>query len=153
PFTVTDNKIALVIACSSSPLAPSATAVCTATYAITQSDLDAGSVTNQATATNGAVTSNQAQATVSAAQTKTISLIKAVDKATAQMGGVLTYTLTYRNTGNITLHQVVIGDAVPVNTAFTSASNGGTLSGGSAAWTIDTLAPGATGNVTMTVTV
>ena len=38
----------------------------TATYTITQADLDAGSVTNIATATNGTVTSGEATATVNA---------------------------------------------------------------------------------------
>ena len=49
PFTVTDDKVTTVT-CAAGPLAPGATLNCTGTYAITQAELNAGSVTNTATA-------------------------------------------------------------------------------------------------------
>ncbi len=54
-------------------MAPGASIVCTATYNITQTDLNNGSVTNTASATakdpnNVTITSNQAQATVNASK-------------------------------------------------------------------------------------
>ncbi|PYT15718.1 MAG: hypothetical protein DMF51_06235, partial [Acidobacteria bacterium] len=44
-------------------------------------------------------------------------------------GANLIYTLSYSNTGNVTATGVVISDTVPANTAFVSATGGGTLSG------------------------
>ena len=73
PFTVSDDK-ATVTCPATSSLAPGATVTCAASYTIQQSDLDAGSVTNHATATNGSATSNVAQATVTAVQQLTLSV-------------------------------------------------------------------------------
>jgi len=63
PFTVTDNKVTVTCPVTTN-LAPSASITCTASYTVIQADLDAGSITNTATASNGTVTSDQAQATV-----------------------------------------------------------------------------------------
>ena len=72
PFSVTDNKTG-TFSCGSGPLAPAGTTSCTATYTVTQADINAGSITNTATATttytddagnDEAVTSNTASATV-----------------------------------------------------------------------------------------
>ena len=68
PFTVNDDKLGAV-ACPAGNLAPNATVTCSASYAVTQADLDAGSITNNATATDGTLTSNESQATVTAVQT------------------------------------------------------------------------------------
>ena len=67
PFTVSDNK-ATVTCPADTSLAPGASITCTATYTIGQADLDAGAVTNTATATNGTVTSNPDTETVTAVQ-------------------------------------------------------------------------------------
>src|SRR3989442_2726675 len=54
----------------SGPLAPNTTTSCTSTHTITQANLDAGSITNTATASGNGVTSNTATATVTAVQTR-----------------------------------------------------------------------------------
>jgi len=77
---------------------------CTASYTITQADLDAGSVNNSATAHAGGVNSTPATATVTAIQNKSISLTKAANPTTYNtVGQTITYTYTIKNTSNIDL--------------------------------------------------
>jgi uncharacterized repeat protein (TIGR01451 family) len=63
PFSVADDK-ASVSCPATAQLVVDASLTCTATHVITQADLDAGSVVNVATATNGTVTSPQVTARV-----------------------------------------------------------------------------------------
>ena len=78
PFAINDDK-ATDESCpqTPNPLPVGAAITCSASHSITQADLDAGSVTNHATATatfgNNTVTSNEAQATVNAMQTPALS--------------------------------------------------------------------------------
>ena len=100
-------------------LAPGASITCTASYTITQADLDAGSVTNVASATNGTVTSTTDTATVTAVQSPALSLAKdgtldmtvVAPSGRVDVGDKVNYTLTATNTGNVTLHGVTIVDA------------------------------------------
>ncbi len=99
-------------------------------------------------------------------------LVKVVDKPTAQPGELLTYTITYTNTGSEALSTLVIDDATPGFTTFNSASCllplPANLTGCSAStqpapgatgpirWTFnpgDTLQSGASGQVQFLVTV
>lgn len=48
--------------------------------------------------------------------------VKSVDKAYANIGDTLTYTLTLRNTGNTTANNVVLTDTIPLGTTFVSNS-------------------------------
>ena len=57
PFTVSDDKTSNESCPATSTLAPGASITCTSSYTITQTDLDHGSVTNTASASNGLVTS------------------------------------------------------------------------------------------------
>src|SRR5205085_5753206 len=105
PFTVSDDKATVSCpALTPNSLAPQATTTCTASYTVTQPDLNGGSVTNHATATNGTTTSNQAQATVKAVQTKSLSLTKTAAPLTySAVGQAITYTYVLKNTGTVTL--------------------------------------------------
>src|SRR5207253_2903721 len=109
PFTVTDDK-STDETCPAVPtsLAPGATITCTASYTATQADLDAGSVTNIASAHgsfNGTpVNSPTDSATVTATQTKSLSLTKTASPTTySTVGQSITYTYVLKNTGNVTL--------------------------------------------------
>lgn len=79
-------------------------------------------------------------------------LVKAVDRASAQPGDTLTYTLTYTNPGAQTLSGITIADATPAWTVFVDASCL-TLGGGLSACSVSAQpAPGGSGNVTWTLT-
>ena len=113
---VTDDRIAGAIPCTPSTLATGMTATCTAEYAISQADVDAGQVTNAANATGTTpndddVTSPPADATVHAVQTPGIHLVKsAFPTSYAEPGETIHYTYTVANTGNVTLHDVRLTD-------------------------------------------
>jgi uncharacterized repeat protein (TIGR01451 family) len=106
-FTISDDHINGNAPFSCGPnnttLPPNGTVSCTAPYQITQGDLDAGSVTNTATASGAGFTSDKATATVTGTQTKTISLAKSANPATYAVGTTITYTYVVKNTGNTTL--------------------------------------------------
>jgi uncharacterized repeat protein (TIGR01451 family) len=105
PFTVTDDHITGAIACGSTDLAPGGTTTCTATYTITQADMDAGSVTNTANAAaSDGTKAGPVQAKVTTTQTRTMSLTKTPNPTTyTQVGDKITYTYVITNTGNVTL--------------------------------------------------
>jgi len=86
----------------------------TATYTVTQTDLDAGKVKNCAEATSGAATATTQCVTVFANQQPHLTLDKRVNNAktsTVRSPGKVTYTFTVTNDGNVTLHDVSIDDA------------------------------------------
>ena len=106
PIVVSDNLIASV-SCPALPtggLAPDASISCTADYVVTQSDLDAGSVTNLATATDGTITTPIASETIPADAAPGLSIAKtSPDTSFASLGQTLTYSYALTNEGNITL--------------------------------------------------
>src|SRR4051812_9228002 len=92
-------------------LDPGESVTCTASYTITQADLDTGSVTNEATATADGTTSNTDTQTATATQTPALAVAKSVDPDSyAAVGEVLTYTYVVTNTGNQTLTGITLAD-------------------------------------------
>jgi uncharacterized repeat protein (TIGR01451 family)/gliding motility-associated-like protein len=140
------------LAVTPSTLAPNETGTGTATYTIIQADVDAGKVTNSATVTgttptNGTVTDISGTTILNDTPTETtltpnpsIALVKTgTVGGTGAVGYLITYTFTVTNTGNSTLTNVMINDALTnsVNLAVSPS----------------TLAPNATGTATATYTI
>jgi len=106
--SVTDDKLSNETCADTSPLAPGATRNCTGTYTITQADLDAGSVINQATASAilgaSTVTSNPASATVTTYVGPRLTLVITSNPPSwTGSGQILTFTYTLKNTGSVVL--------------------------------------------------
>ena len=106
-------------------LAPGASETCTADspYTVTQSDVDAGGVTDSATATG--VDTQGAQSDPSAASKVTVPAVAAApsvsltknatvdpstDQNAVQVGDRISYSYTVTNTGNVTLTSVAVSD-------------------------------------------
>ncbi len=138
-------------------LAPGATdsTTYTATYTLTQADIDVGEVQNQATTTgtppagppvsdlSGTTTGDDAPTVTPLGQAPAIQLVKSVTNqadllAGTNVGDPVNYSFTVTNTGNVTLNNVTVTDTLP----------GITLSGGP----IPSLAPGASDSTTYTAT-
>src|SRR5205085_6904270 len=101
---ISDPTLGSLVCSGSTTLAPGGSLTCTASYTIKQSDLDAGSVHNHATATNGNGVNAEADASVNAVQTKSLSLTKSATPSTySAVGQVISYTYVLKNTGNVTL--------------------------------------------------
>ena len=107
-YAVSDNKTTVTCPQTPNPLNPGQFITCTATYTVTQADIDAGSVVNIATASAmyGAnpVTSNQDTVTVPALQGPALTLDK--DTPTLNynsVGDVIQYTYKVTNSGNVSL--------------------------------------------------
>ena len=121
-LSVTD-PLAGGVTCLVTTLAPGALTTCTAdvTYSIAQSDVDAGSVTNTATASaldpdGDGVTSDPAIVTTPvmhrAALSATLrsSVTDVSGDGRSSLGDVITFWATVRNTGTVTLHGIGVSD-------------------------------------------
>ena len=118
--SVVDSKLGDV-ACAARTLAPGASTTCTstATHTVTHGDVDAGAVTNTATATGrpptgDAVTSSDDATIPTVAARPAIELRKTAQLAggsgVAQIGDVVSYEFTVTNVGNVTLTGVGVAD-------------------------------------------
>jgi len=114
-ITVDDPMFASVV-CPTSPVAPGDHTTCTASYSTTQADLDAGSISNTATASalelSGAtVTSDSSTATVTATQAPHLTLVKSASPTSvAAKDDVVSYSFHVTNDGNVTLNGIAIDD-------------------------------------------
>ncbi len=88
----------------------------TASYRLTQADLDHGSVSDTATAGGLApgdapVVADSSAVTVPVTQSPALSVVKKSDVSTVSAAGqTIGYTFTVTNTGNVTLHSVTVID-------------------------------------------
>ncbi|WP_247041177.1 DUF11 domain-containing protein, partial [Arthrobacter rhizosphaerae] len=107
------------ITCPSSTLAVGVSQTCTATYTLTQADVDAGTLVNTATA-NGTppgsttpIPSDPSTVTIPSTPAPSVSLDKSADKTTLVTGETVTYSFSSTNSGNVTLTNVGITDPLP----------------------------------------
>ena len=128
--------------CPVTTLAPGVTTTCTATYTLTQADVDAGVVDNTASVDRDAADRcsrhrhRHGQLAGRAQPRPSASTSRRPPPSGATAGSTIAYTFVVTNTGNVTLHGVAITDAKvgPVTCPVT------------------TLAPGATTTCTTTYT-
>ncbi len=111
---VDDPKVGSV-SCPDTTLVPGASTTCTATYTLTQADVDAGQVVNTATAGGTPPTGDPVTGTDSVTtpieQTPSISLTKSADVTSELMAGdLVNYTFLLTNTGNVSLDTIEVSD-------------------------------------------
>ncbi|MDQ4213819.1 DUF7507 domain-containing protein [Microbacterium sp. ASV81] len=98
-------------------LAPGETVTAAATYTITQADVDATSVTNNASVTGtppaGSDVTATATRTINGTATQSILLDKQTASIVSRAGDVVTYDFTVTNTSPLTLNDVTITDPLP----------------------------------------
>ncbi|MCB5200850.1 DUF11 domain-containing protein, partial [Loktanella sp. TSTF-M6] len=123
PVTINDPLLAAAgdaITCEAGPLAPGGALSCTGIYQVTQADIDAGGVTNTATAQSGATASAPDSVTVPAQQTPALDTVKnavsitfegvtypGIDPVYFRNGAVVNYTFLVTNTGNTTITDTI----------------------------------------------
>ncbi|GAT88312.1 hypothetical protein [Paenarthrobacter nicotinovorans] len=109
-------------------LLPGQTVTATATYAITQADIDAGHVANSATTTGTPpsgppVTPPPGTTDTPLTPAPAMEFTKSADDSAvhdpSKAGDLITYTFTAKNTGNVTLKNVVIDDPLAGLSALT----------------------------------
>ena len=111
PFTVNDDKQGTLTNCATGSLAPLETTTCTDTYAVTQADLDFGSITNNATVTGNSITSPADSVTVNVFPNPSIQVIKSSTAANITAANqVVPYSFVVTNEGDITLTGVTVSD-------------------------------------------
>lgn len=94
-------------------LAPGEALTCTATYVVQQGDVDAGSVTNTATATGDGPKGDplppvEDETTVEFEQTPSLALTKTASADEVEVGDTVAYTFTVENDGNVTVSGVEV---------------------------------------------
>jgi len=117
----------------------------TGTYMVTQNDVDFGRVDNTATANSAETDPVNDSVTVTSSQGPALSINKsAVESRYTAIGDVIHYTITVKNTGNVTLTGVTVNDSLIPNLTGPIGYEGpsGTLEVGDT-WTF-------TGNYTIT---
>ncbi|WP_233251750.1 DUF11 domain-containing protein, partial [Serinibacter arcticus] len=116
---------------ASATLAPGQNATYTATYAVTQADVDAGEVTNTATATGTPPPGTElppvppSDVTIPSDPTPALTVVKSSSVITDEdfvAGQEITYTFVVTNTGNVT-----ITDAAPVEVDFSGTGDLGPI--------------------------
>jgi len=105
PITIIDDKFPDPIACPAGALGPTETVLCMATYTVTDDDVIAGFVTNNAFSKSGDTESDPDAQTIPQEGTPAITLEKSVAAGTtfSTPSDTIDYTFTITNSGDVTL--------------------------------------------------
>ncbi|MEO6470059.1 MAG: hypothetical protein ABIP21_13255, partial [Acidimicrobiia bacterium] len=126
--TITDPMVGLsALSCtpaSGSTLAGGATMTCTGAYTVTQTDVDAGSISNTATVTSedpsGNPVTDTASKTILTGQTASLTLAKTATPNTGVVAGdTVSYGFDVTNTGTVSVHNVSVADPMAGLSALT----------------------------------
>ncbi len=106
------------VTCPNPSLAPGSSEICTATYTTILADVNRGSVTNTGSASGtsptGVTVTAQSSVTIPASQSPAISLAKTASTSPfASAGTAVSYNYVITNTGNVSLHSIVVNDPMP----------------------------------------
>ncbi|WP_137754642.1 DUF7507 domain-containing protein [Agrococcus sp. SGAir0287] len=99
-------------------LAVGASVTCSVDYTVTQTDVDAGEIDNTATADGVAlggdpVTSNESSTTAPSAPAPALTIVKSADtEGPVSAGDEITYSFVVTNSGNVTITNLVVDDAL-----------------------------------------
>ena len=115
-FTGHGTRPVVTCPAGATSLAPAASVTCTATYTVTQADVDAGSVSNTATASgktpaSQAITSAPSSTTIKAIQSPAITVVKSASPTSFSAGQTIHYSFAVTNSGNVTLRDIRVHDA------------------------------------------
>ncbi len=147
------------ITCTTALLAPTSSSTFTVTFDVPSTALDGAALTNTANVSSDTTDpdpSNNADTDSTTIQRAAdLSVIKDDNTTTVDAGGQISYSLDYANNGPSTATGVTIVDTLPADGTFDAGSSSAACSAGGATvtCTIGTLAPSATGSVTIVVDV
>ncbi len=115
PFSIEDDKIGEIdISSAPATLAPEDSFTLTAEYEVTQADMDAGFVTNLVVVTGTfgeEEVPGEDEETVEGDRNPDLTITKTASRSTyTSVGQEITYTITVKNTGNVTLTGVTVND-------------------------------------------
>ncbi|MEO6944063.1 MAG: hypothetical protein ABI053_05070, partial [Lacisediminihabitans sp.] len=122
--TITDVA-ATGLSCPLGALAPAASMTCTGSHIVTQTETNAGSVTNTATANaavyGGSIASTPSTNVTTIPRVSGLVIVKTVNLATySTVGDVLSYNATVTNDSNVTITGVTVSDPAPGAGAFST---------------------------------
>lgn len=117
-FSGTGTTPSVTCPAGATSLVPTANVMCTATYPVTQADVDAGSVTNTAVATGKApagddVVSSPSSASFATTASPALTIVKSASSTGGSglhAGDVVTYSFVVTNTGNVTITNVDVDE-------------------------------------------
>lgn len=123
---------------------PPAAAALTVTATVQTTDAVTNAVSALAAAEDPTPCSGVCASVVVDARNAELQVSKVVDRAAAEVGDSITYTITVRNVGNGDATGVVVSDQLPAGLEYVSDDSGGAFDPGTGAWQVGTVAAGGT---------